>query len=260
MNFGSLVERIEHGAIADPAMAPAAAHQLDDVARALRAVTDRNSRTMRIKEAKQRIEKPVAANDTEPALPQILQHPVSSLEPTSRHKQDGHRGVVAPTILAFALLGVGVLMSASLWDASRLPGLGWLDDKPRPRLASQATLVTGLATTLDADTLAAATPPDTPVQGPPISLDELELLESCEKLIAAGDMPAARQTLARAASNGSVNARFALAETFDPNVLAAWGLRDRVADVGTARTLYEQAMTAGDPRAAVRIAALDAHK
>ena len=75
-------------------------------------------------------------------------------------------------------------------------------------------------------------------------------------MIAGGDMTGARLELARAASTGSANARFALAETFDPNVLAAWGLRERVADVGAARTLYEQALAAGDQRAANRIEAL----
>ena len=69
-------------------------------------------------------------------------------------------------------------------------------------------------------------------------------------------MAGAREALARAANNGSANARFALAETFDPNALAAWGLRQRVADVGAARALYEQALAGGDKRAASRLAAL----
>ena len=81
-------------------------------------------------------------------------------------------------------------------------------------------------------------------------------MDRAEAMIARGDIGAARDILAQAASAGSTSARFALAETFDPNMLAAWGTRDPVAEVGTARTLYEQTLSAGDERARARIEAL----
>lgn len=84
------------------------------------------------------------------------------------------------------------------------------------------------------------------------------LIEQSEGMIARGDFRGAREMLARAAADGSFAARFALAETFDPNMLAAWGAREQVADVGLARTLYGQAQSAGDARAARRIEALQA--
>ncbi len=258
MRNGGLVERLDRSVDGNATVPPTIEHQLDDVARALREVTDRNARTMRIKEAKKRIAKlKPAAADAEPALPQILQHPIASTTESHIAPRDRSRGqAIAPAIMAFALILVAILMSASFTDVSGVPGLSWLGEKPRPRLTAHMQAPVAMANAFDAEapeSLALFEPSALP---PPISLDELSLLEKCEAMIAAGDMPGARQELALAASNGSVNARFALAETFDPNVLAAWGMRDRIADVGAARALYGQAMTAGDPRAAARIAAL----
>ena len=68
-----------------------------------------------------------------------------------------------------------------------------------------------------------------------------------------GDVDSARRELSAASANGNPHARFALAETFDPNMLAARGLRNPVADAGTARALYIQALDAGDSRAARRL-------
>ncbi len=260
MRNGGLVERLDLSGdmpLPPTVAQPAVLHQLDDVARALREVTDRNARTMRIKEAKKRVaELQPAANDADPALPQILQHPITSTD-TGGVTHDRSRGqAIAPAILTVALIVVAILMSASFTDVSRIPGLSWLSEKPRPRLTAHVQAPVALANSFDAGSPVIANSSEPSPLPPPISLDELSLLEKCETMIAAGDMPGARQELAVAANNGSVNARFALAETFDPNVLAAWGLRDRVADVGAARVLYDQAMNAGDPRAAARIAAL----
>ncbi|MGE3708183.1 MAG: hypothetical protein AB7G35_00810 [Hyphomicrobiaceae bacterium] len=76
------------------------------------------------------------------------------------------------------------------------------------------------------------------------------------ELIAAGQIPAAREQLTRAAAMGNAAARFALAETYDPNMLAAWGRLEPVADVRIARALYKQALAGGDTRAQRRIDAL----
>lgn len=97
---------------------------------------------------------------------------------------------------------------------------------------------------------------DAAPQAPELSPTDRAMLSQTETLIEHGDLRAAREILARAAAEGSFIARFALAETFDPNMLAAWGAREQVADVSLARTLYGQAQTAGDMRAARRIEAL----
>ncbi len=259
MRNGGLVERLDRNVVGNAPVPATIVHQLDDVARALREVTDRNARTMRIKEAKKRIAKlQPAANDAEPALPQILQHPITTPEVGSTSLDRPRGQAIAPAILTISLIVVAILMSASFIDISRVPGLAWLGDKPRPRLTAHMQAPVALANSFDGGEPSGLAQSESSPLPPPISLDELSMLEKCEAMIAAGDMPGARQELALAASNGSVNARFALAETFDPNVLAAWGMRDRVADVGAARALYSQAMTAGDPRAAARIAALGA--
>ena len=49
---------------------------------------------------------------------------------------------------------------------------------------------------------------------------------------------------------------FALAETYDPNMLAAWGTRGAIADVARAKALYHKSLGLGMARAQVRLEAL----
>jgi TPR repeat protein len=49
---------------------------------------------------------------------------------------------------------------------------------------------------------------------------------------------------------------FALAETYDPNMLAAWGTRGVAADVAKAKALYGEALERGVARARRRLEAL----
>ena len=49
---------------------------------------------------------------------------------------------------------------------------------------------------------------------------------------------------------------FALAETYDPNMLAAWGSRGVAADVAKARALYRKALNLGVANAQNRLEAL----
>ena len=84
-----------------------------------------------------------------------------------------------------------------------------------------------------------------------------ELMNSGLRHIGSGDIAAAREAFSRAASTGDPEATMALAETFDPNMLAAWGARDISADVGTARMLYGKALEAGVAKARMRIDALN---
>ena len=55
-------------------------------------------------------------------------------------------------------------------------------------------------------------------------------------------------------AQGSIS--FALAETYDPNMLAAWGTRGVAADAAKARTLYRKAFGLGVARAQNRLDAL----
>jgi len=60
----------------------------------------------------------------------------------------------------------------------------------------------------------------------------------------------------RAAETGSAQALFALAETFDPAVLSAWGTFGTQGDVTKAQELYAKAFAGGVQEAKDRLVAL----
>ena len=80
------------------------------------------------------------------------------------------------------------------------------------------------------------------------------LLAQVTQHIESGDVTGARDLLADDGGQGAVS--FALAETYDPNMLAAWGTRGVVADAGKARALYQKAFSLGVARAQNRLDAL----
>jgi hypothetical protein len=84
-----------------------------------------------------------------------------------------------------------------------------------------------------------------------------ELRKRGEEQVAAGEIGAARQVLAEAAAAGDMEAALLLGETFDPNMLAAWGIKGATPDVGVALIQYRKALGAGIERARVRIKALE---
>ena len=69
-------------------------------------------------------------------------------------------------------------------------------------------------------------------------------------------MTGAREVLGAAEEASQGPASFALAETYDPNMLAAWGSRGVAADVAKARALYRKALNLGVAHAQVRLEAL----
>jgi hypothetical protein len=71
------------------------------------------------------------------------------------------------------------------------------------------------------------------------------LLARAKALVGQGKIRAARDVLERAAETGSAQATFALAETYDPIVLATWRTRGTVGDVTKARDLYAMAYEGG---------------
>ena len=268
MPNGGLVDRLDRSGLARgrPVAAGAhgssatSAHRLDDVARSLRDVVDKTSRAI-VAERMATVTAAVAApaGDAEAQLPQILQHPPQRLAQL-RSPSAGGPGLLAPGILVVALLAVAGLMSTSL-DSLLGPADRRSADVTAPRLTAMTLVAPALDKGLDwgggTGAAAAGSGPTVLESAPPLGLEEIALLERCEGMIARGEIQEARQELARAAQAGSHHARFALAETFDPNVLAAWGLREHIADVGTARALYQQALEAGDTRARGRIEALN---
>ncbi len=90
--------------------------------------------------------------------------------------------------------------------------------------------------------------------------DELaSMIRRADDFIKSGDLSSARLLLRRAAESGSVQAALTLAGTFDPNVLAALGLRDGAADIATARFWYKRAEQFGSSEAPRRLRELAAN-
>ena len=79
-----------------------------------------------------------------------------------------------------------------------------------------------------------------------IDADEVtSLIARGEELIDTGDLSSARLLLRRAAEAGNARAAFALAGTFDPNVLAKHGSQELGADPDMAHLWYERARALG---------------
>jgi hypothetical protein len=83
-----------------------------------------------------------------------------------------------------------------------------------------------------------------------------DLLAQAAQHIESGDVTGAREMLAGADDGGQGSISFALAETYDPNMLAAWGTRGAAADAAKARALYRKALSLGVARAQNRLDAL----
>lgn len=180
------------------------------------------------------------------ALPQILQPKAAIVRENRAPVADWLKGLprdvlklvlMAPATTALALacsLGLAAL---------------WRSDLTRPRPA-QATIQSVKVQNVRTIAIEPPAPENTN------HLAALALIEHAERMIATGNVAAAREVLGRAALTGDAASRFALAETYDPNVLAAWGHKGVSADPTTARLLYEQALAAGDERAKRRLTAL----
>lgn len=77
-----------------------------------------------------------------------------------------------------------------------------------------------------------------------------------KQLIADGDIAAARTLLRSQRVGGGAQSLFALAETYDPNVLSSWGETTAAPDAEEARGLYMLALMAGVAEAQKRLDAL----
>jgi hypothetical protein len=82
------------------------------------------------------------------------------------------------------------------------------------------------------------------------------LVARARSLLRQGDIGAARLVLERAVEIGSAQASFALAETYDPLVLAKWGTYGTRGDASKAKALYDRADAAGIKESKARLDAL----
>jgi hypothetical protein len=83
-----------------------------------------------------------------------------------------------------------------------------------------------------------------------------EILAQAARRVSSGDVIGARDMLAAAEDGAQGPVTFALAETYDPNMLAAWGSRGVTSDVVRARALYRKAQELGVTKANMRLEAL----
>jgi hypothetical protein len=81
-------------------------------------------------------------------------------------------------------------------------------------------------------------------------------LAEAKQRIESGDVSGARDILSAAEGSAPGPISFALAETYDPNMLAAWGTRGAIADVPRAKALYHKSLALGMARAQARLEAL----
>ncbi len=154
---------------------------------------------------------------------------------------------------AFGLVaGIAVLLPITYWlnasDPSRLL-------VPGPDLASTASRLVAEARG------SVTVPADLIDVGLAKSLSVTDLvpdddIEEALRLVHEGNVLAARTLLATAAGATSPRALFLMAETFDPNMLAAWGTRGVAADPDRARALYAAANALGHDKADGRLDAL----
>ena len=83
------------------------------------------------------------------------------------------------------------------------------------------------------------------------------ILAVAERFVSEGDILAARAMLDDLVSRDDPDALFAMAETYDPNILSAWNLSQVNADPDRAKVLYKRAHLHGQGDAAARILALN---
>ena len=142
----------------------------------------------------------------------------------------------------------------------------------RKAAAAQAAAAQAAPAPLPAPAPAAATPPaqiaSAPAAPQPLAAPAVppqSVVSSAESrahvtraagMFRDGDVSGARLLLDRAVRGGDPTAAFALAETWDPNILAALNVRGVKGDKDKARALYAQALQGGLGEARGRLAAL----
>jgi TPR repeat protein len=107
-----------------------------------------------------------------------------------------------------------------------------------------------------APTMVAAAPAN--AVAPParaVDADELALLmKRAKEMLSAGDIPAARLLLRRAADAQEPTAALMLAQTYDPAILGTQDARNIIPDPETARVWYQKAAQLGSTDAQRRLA------
>jgi len=100
---------------------------------------------------------------------------------------------------------------------------------------------------------AAAALPSTPARNGPAATEVAAYIALAHAKIQQGDIAAARRLLERASSGDEPEAWLVLAETYDPQMLARWGVVGIKPDLEKAKTLYQEAQRRGAQGARERL-------
>jgi|SRR4051794_20414497 len=103
---------------------------------------------------------------------------------------------------------------------------------------------------------AAAAAPSTPARRGPAPTEVAAYIARAVAKIQQGDIAAARRLLERASDSDEGEAWFVLAETYDPQMLARWGVIGIKPDLEKAKTLYQEAERRGVKGAKERLLAI----
>jgi len=103
---------------------------------------------------------------------------------------------------------------------------------------------------------AATTAQSVPLHRAPTPAEAEAYIAQARTKIQLGDIAAARRLLERASEGGEGEAVFALAETYDPRMLAKWRVLGTKPDIEIAKALYNKAASRGARGAKERLLAL----
>jgi hypothetical protein len=181
-------------------------------------------------------------------------------------RAEAYRFQVAMGLVGF-VGGMIVVVPAVLWLASLHNG-GAIAQRTPPAFAEAVSASAShppalLSAPIVAEPEKPATPADVaarPVPGPAPKAPtpkQLQAIEEARSLIRFGQVQSARAVLIGPGLAELGEAAFVLAETYDPNVLAALGVTAVQADAQTARFHYEAALAKGIGAAASRLDALE---
>ena len=129
----------------------------------------------------------------------------------------------------------------------------------KPLTPSQPAKTAAPAIEVKKDTLVtAAAPADKEPALPPLGKEEeTRFLQRGEVLVASGDIASARLAYEYSANRGSADAMFALAQTYDPAVLASWNVVGIEPDISAALEWYGRAAQHGHDPADARASELE---
>ena len=202
---------------------------------------------------------------TQPPAPRVPEPPIPLVQEPPRRSVDAARpGESALMTAASGNPGSTSSLGAAALGARELPWLPEaekraesLDVNPAPipsppRVAVPAPEVAPIPSPGPAPASSAqlAAPNSLPIA------QVAELLKQARGRIELGDIAGARLLLERAAAGSEPSALMALAETYDPSMLAKWGARGLKGDPGKARALYLKASERGLAEAKARMLAL----